>query len=141
MLKSMTGFGKATGTFQTKKVSVEIRSLNSKSVDLNTRIAQHYRQIEPEVRKRVARELSRGKVDIFINIDSIGEETPVSLNIALAKSYYTELKELNDAIGETTTDYLPMILRMPEIYNNEREELGDEENLSPIFLFNEPTNS
>lgn len=127
MLKSMTGFGKATGTFQTKKVSVEIRSLNSKSVDLNTRIAQHYRQIEPEVRKRVTRELSRGKVDIFINIESIGEESPVSLNIALAKSYYTELKELNDAIGESTKDYLPLILRMPEIYNNEREELGNEE--------------
>ena len=68
MLKSMTGFGKATGTFHTKKISVEIRSLNSKSIDLNTRIAQYYRQIEPEVRKQVSRELSRGKVDIFINI-------------------------------------------------------------------------
>jgi uncharacterized protein (TIGR00255 family) len=127
MLKSMTGFGKATGTFQTKKVSVEIRSLNSKSVDLNTRIAQHYRQIEPEVRKRVAQELNRGKVDIFINIDSIGEESPVSVNIALAKLYFKELKELSDAIGEESTDFMPLIMRMPDIFNNERDELTDEE--------------
>lgn len=123
----MTGFGKATGTFQTKKVSVEIRSLNSKSVDLNTRIAQQYRQIEPEVRKRVARELNRGKVDIYINIDSIGEESPVSVNIALAKLYYKELKGLNDALGEGPTDFMPLIMRMPDIYNNEREELSEEE--------------
>ncbi len=127
MLKSMTGFGKATGTFHTKKVSVEIRSLNSKSIDLNARVANQYRELEPAIRKLVADELNRGKVDISLSIDSIGEESPISLNLALAKSYYEDLKALNDAIGESTKDYLPLILRMPEIYNTEREALSEEE--------------
>ncbi len=127
MLKSMTGFGKATGTFHTKKVSVEIRSLNSKSIDLNARISSQYRELEPAIRKLVANELSRGKVDVSVSIDSIGEESATKLNVALAKSYYNDLKALNDAIGESTQDYLPLIMRMPDIYNIERESLTDEE--------------
>ncbi|MFK7783491.1 MAG: YicC/YloC family endoribonuclease [Crocinitomicaceae bacterium] len=127
MLKSMTGFGKATGTFHTKKVSVEIRSLNSKSIDLNARIASQYREVEPAIRKLVATELSRGKVDVSVQIDSIGDESAVKLNKGLAKSYYTDLKALNDEIGESTQDYLPLIMRMPDIFNTEREALSEEE--------------
>lgn len=123
----MTGFGKATGNFQSKKVSVEIRSLNSKSCDLNTRIAQQYKEIEPAVRKLLSQELNRGKIDVTISIDSIGEEKSISINKELARGYYQELKELNDLIGEDTKDYLAMILRMPEILNNNKETLTDEE--------------
>lgn len=123
----MTGFGKATGTFHTKKVSVEIRSLNSKSIDLNARIASQYREVEPAIRKLVANELSRGKVDVSVQIDSIGDESAIKLNAGLAKSYYDDLKSLNDAIGESTQDYLPLIMRMPDIFNTEREALSEEE--------------
>jgi uncharacterized protein (TIGR00255 family) len=137
MLKSMTGFGKATGTFHTKKVSVEIRSLNSKSIDLNARIASQYREVEPAIRKLVSNELSRGKVDVSVSIDSIGEESAVKLNVALAKSYYEDLKALNDAIGEKTQDYLPLIVRMPDIYNTERDGLSEEEKAWVLALVKE----
>ncbi|MDG1333280.1 MAG: YicC family protein [Crocinitomicaceae bacterium] len=137
MLKSMTGFGKATGTFHTKKVSVEIRSLNSKSIDLNARIASQYREVEPAIRKLVANELSRGKVDVSVQIDSIGDESAIKLNAGLAKSYYEDLKSLNDAIGESTQDYLPLIMRMPDIFNTEREALTEEEKTWVLGLVKE----
>ena len=135
----MTGFGKATGTFQTKKVSVEIRSLNSKSIDLNARIASQYREVEPAIRKLVATELSRGKVDVSVSIDSIGEESATKLNAALAKSYYQDLKSINDVIGENTEDYLTLIMRMPDIYNTERESLSEEEKAWVLGLVKEAT--
>ncbi len=127
MLKSMTGFGKATGSFQSKKVSVEIRSLNSKSVDLNTRVPSQYKELDGEFRKYIANMLGRGKIDVFVNIDSIGEESSVSINRALAKTYYDDLKSLNSELGESTEDYLSLILRMPDIYNANKEELSTEE--------------
>ena len=133
----MTGFGKATGTFQTKKVSVEIRSLNSKSIDLNARIASQYREVEPNIRKLVATELSRGKVDVSVSIDSIGDQSSVKLNASLAKSYYEDLKSINDDIGENTTDYLPLIMRMPDIFNTERESLSEEEKTWVLELVKE----
>jgi len=127
MLKSMTGFGKASGTFQSKKVSLEIRSLNSKSMDLNVRMPSVYKELDSTIRKFISSELGRGKADVFINIDSIGEESTVSINKTLAKKYYDELKSLNDAIGQETQDYLSMIMRMPDIIENAKEDLTDEE--------------
>jgi len=127
MLKSMTGFGKASGSFQSKKVSVEIRSLNSKSVDLNTRIPSQYKELDGNFRKMAANKLGRGKIDISINIDSIGEDSSISINHGLAKRYYEEMKALNDELNESTTDYLSLILRMPDVMNNAKEDLSDEE--------------
>lgn len=123
----MTGFGKSTGSFQSKKVSVEIRSLNSKSLDLNTRIAHQYKELEPEIRKFVGKSLGRGKIDVSLSLDSMGDDKSVSINKELAKSYYNELKELSSAIGQETEDYLPLIMRMPDIFDNEKEELSEEE--------------
>ena len=127
MLLSMTGFGKATGSFQGKKVTVEVRSLNSKTLDLNVRIASNYRELEPQIRNIISAELDRGKIDVNINIDSTGDTKNFSINKDLAKAYFQDLKDVNSRIGGSTEDYLSLILRMPEIYNNEREELGDEE--------------
>lgn len=123
----MTGFGKASGTFQSKKVSVEIRSLNSKSMDLNVRMPSSYKELDASIRKYISGELGRGKADVFINIDSIGEESTVSINKMLAQKYYNELKSLNDSIGQNTEDYLSLIMRMPDIVENAKEDLTDEE--------------
>lgn len=127
MLKSMTGFGKATGNFQSKKITVEIRSLNSKSMDLNTRIPSQYKEIDGQIRKKLSTGLGRGKVDISINVEAIGETSPVSINKELAKTYYKELKSLNDELGEKTEDYLSLILKMPEVYSHSKEDLTDDE--------------
>lgn len=124
---SMTGFGKITGSFESKKVSIEIRSLNSKSLDLNVRIASNYRELESEIRKIVGEELDRGKIDVYINLDSTGDSKNFTLNKDLAKAYFEDLKEVNALINGKTEDYLSLILRMPDIYNNEREELSTEE--------------
>lgn len=139
MLKSMTGFGKATGTFQTKKVSVEVRSLNSKSLDLNARIASSYKMVEPQIRKLTAENLSRGKVDVQVVIESMGDNQTTSINQALAQSYYEDLKTLNDSIGETSKDYLSLILRMPEVLNNEKQEISEEEQTWVLNLVKEAT--
>ncbi|MCH2229315.1 MAG: YicC family protein [Crocinitomicaceae bacterium] len=127
MLKSMTGFGKASGNFQSKKITVEVRSLNSKSMDLNTRIPSQYKEIDGQIRKIISAGLGRGKVDISINVEASGESSPVSINKALVKTYYKELKSLNDELGETTEDYLSLILKMPEVYSHSKEDLTDEE--------------
>jgi len=134
---SMTGFGKASGSYNSKKVSVEIRSLNSKSMDLNVRMPSVYKELDAIVRKQVSNALGRGKVDVFISIDSIGEESAVSINILLAKKYYQELKELNDAIGQQTENYLPLLLRMPEIFESKQQTIEDEEKAWVLELVTE----
>jgi len=127
MLMSMTGYGKATGSFEGKKVTVELRSLNSKSLDLNMRLASAYKELEPQLRNLIAEMLDRGKVDMIIQIDSTGESKSVSINKDLAQAYFKDLQEVNMLIGGKTEDYLSLILRMPDIYVNEREELTEEE--------------
>lgn len=123
MILSMTGFGKVSDTYQTKKVSVEVRSLNSKSLDLMVRTAPYYRELESEIRKIIGEELDRGKIDFSLNIDSLGENKSFSLNQELATAYYKDFKSFNDKIGENSTDYLALILRMQDVFNNEKEEL------------------
>ena len=139
MLKSMTGFGKATGTFNSKKVSVEIRSLNSKSMDLNVRMPSQYKELDGTIRKIISSELGRGKADVFINVDSIGEESSVSINKTLAKKYFDELKALNDAMGQDTQDYLSVIMRMPDIIETSKEDLMNDEKAWMLDLVKEAT--
>lgn len=127
MVMSMTGFGKATGIYNSKKVSVEIRSLNSKSLDLNMRLAPQYRELELELRNLINEKLERGKIDLIINLESSGDTKNYAVNRDLAKAYYADLKAVNGLINEESVDYLSLILRMPEIFNNERAELEQKE--------------
>lgn len=137
----MTGYGKATGTFQTKKVSIEIRSLNSKSMDLNVRMSSVYRDLEGEIRKILGDSMDRGKIDLNINVESTGETKNFTINKDLAKAYYHDLKSVNESIGEKSIDYLSMILRMPDIYINEREEVSPEEKVWILELTKEACDS
>lgn len=123
----MTGYGKATAAYLGKRVSVEIKSLNSKSLDLNVRYAPIYKELEGNIRALIGEYLDRGKVDVTINIDSTGDAKNYTINQDLAKAYYNDLKAVSAAIGEKSEDYLSMILRMPDIYINEKEELSVEE--------------
>lgn len=123
----MTGYGKASGSFQGKKIVVEIRSLNSKSLDLNMRAIPLYREIELENRSIVAELLDRGKVELSISLENSGETKNYAINRDLAQAYYKDIKETAELLGEPADDILAMVLRMPEIYSNDKEALSDEE--------------
>ncbi len=133
MLHSMTGYGKASGSFEDKKISVEIRSLNSKSMDLYTRIASPYREKELEIRQYVTNALDRGKVELNIQIESIGVSKSVEINKVLAQAYYQDLKETNALIGESSSDYLAMVLRMPEIYTQTKDTTVSDEEFTLVY--------
>jgi len=96
-------------------------------MDINARIPSQYKELDGAIRKMIGAELGRGKVDVYVSIDSIGDESGVSINKGLAKAYYNELKALDNELGEKTEDYLSLILRMPDIYETTGGDLTDEE--------------
>ncbi len=123
----MTGFGKSNGVFNSKKISVEIRSLNSKGLDLSMKLPSCYRELESEVRKIVAERLDRGKIDLGLFLESSGDASNGLINKELANHYYRELKSLNESWNEEPIDYLSLVVRMPEVLNQQSFELSDEE--------------
>ena len=127
MLQSMTGFGKSNGLYQSKKVSIEIRSLNSKGLDLNLRIPSAYRELESELRKLLGEQLDRGKIDFGIYIESQTDQSNGLINTELATLYYQELKKLNESWSEAPVDYLSLVLHLPEVLNQQAPEVSDEE--------------
>ena len=123
----MTGFGKSNGVYHSKKVSVEVRSLNSKGLDLTLKIPSAYRELDSEIRKMVAEKLDRGKIDLGIYIESSGDASNGLINKELASHYYRELKALNDSWNEPPVDYLSLVVRMPEVLNQQSFELDQDE--------------
>jgi len=131
MLQSMTGFGKASARSNGKNIDVEIRSLNSKQLDLGLRLPHIYHDIEAEVRTLVSNELERGKVDVFVNISGMDGRGKASLNKELAKQYYQELKELGKVVNEKNVQYLPLLLKMPDLFKS--EEVATKEELKTVL--------
>ena len=132
MILSMTGYGKAIATFQDKKINVEIKSLNSKALDLSTRIAPLYREKEMEMRQMIQQKVIRGKVDFSIWIEKDEVADAASINIELAKNYYQQLTALASSNNEATpsmVEMMPNILRMPDILvkQDQTEILSEEE--------------
>lgn len=125
----MTGYGKSIVTYNEKKINVEIKSLNSKALDLSARIAPLYREKEMEMRQMIAAALTRGKVDfaIWIEKDEIADATPI--NAALVENYYHQLREIQNRVGiPEPQDWFQTLLRMPDVTTtNEVEILTDEE--------------
>ena len=130
MLHSMTGYGKSSANFHDKKISVEIKALNSKTMDLYVRLSSNYREKELEIRQLIAQELDRGKVEVTISIENSGSVKSIEINKDLAKAYYTDLKETNQILGNITVDYLPLIVKMPDILIQSSNTVSKEE-----FLF------
>lgn len=124
----MTGFGKTNGVYEAKKVSIEIRSLNSKSLDLNLKLASVFKDLEPEIRKIVSEKLVRGKIDVGVYLESEGESDAGNINIKLAEHYFNQIKSLNDKLGNEQTDFLSLVLRMPEVISNQSKTISEEEN-------------
>ncbi len=125
----MTGYGKSVVTFNEKKIHVEIKSLNSKALDLSTRIAPLYREKEMEIRQTISQTLKRGKVDfsIWIEKDAAADATPI--NGALVDNYYRQIKAISESTGiPEPQDWFATLLRMPDVMTKtDVEELTDEE--------------
>lgn len=119
--KSMTGFGKAVNEIPGKKITVEIRSLNSKQLDLNLRIPYLYKEKELELRTELSKQLERGKVDVSVYTESTQETVPTTLNKNLAKAYYNELRSLSQELNEKEENLLSLVVKMPDVLKAEKE--------------------
>jgi len=127
-MKSMTGFGKAELELPNKKISIEIKTLNSKQVDLNTRMPGIYRGKDLEIRALLTNKLERGKIDFSIYVEQNGDGVDFSINKGLATQYYSAIKELADTLDQPNfSNYLPIILKMPDVMKPEKENFDEEE--------------
>lgn len=124
MIQSMTGFGKSILQLPSKKITVEIKSLNSKNLDLNARIPSQYREKELLLRNKISKSLIRGKVDFSVYVEVTGEETSAVINQAVVKNYLSQLKQIVDG---DDTELLKMAVRMPDALKTEREEVNKSE--------------
>lgn len=129
MIQSMTGFGKASLQLPTKKITVEVKSLNSKGLDLSVRMPSSYREMELGLRNQIALKLERGKIDFSIFIESTAEQTSTKVNVPIVKAYINQLREVYPDADET--ELMKMAIRMPDTLKTEREEI-DENDWSEI---------
>ena len=126
MIKSMTGYGKAVLDITGRKLTIEIKTLNSKQLDLNLKIPGYFRDKEWEVRGLLTQRFERGKIDFFIGTEVTGEMLSYSINRSLAKKYHEELKTLASELQETSTEeLLSIVLKMPDVMQTSRDELSD----------------
>ena len=128
MIKSMTGYGKEVLVLPDKKITIELRSLNSKQFDFNARIPSFYREKEQEMRQMITNSLLRGKVDFFIHAELTGATQNHVLNNELAIQYYKQLKNLESQLENPgDSDYMALLMRMPDVLQTTGHELDDEE--------------
>lgn len=127
MIQSMTGYGKSVLHLPSKKVTIEIKSLNSKNLDLNTRIPSYYREKELSVRKKLASNLVRGKVDFSIYVEMTADETSTTVNTGVVREYMQQLRNVTQVGTSDDIELMKMAVRMPDALKTEREELDEEE--------------
>jgi uncharacterized protein (TIGR00255 family) len=120
----MTGFGKTEAQWEDKSLSIEIRSLNSKSADINLRTPSYLREIDTEIRKRIAQKLHRGKIDLNIFIEFNGKNAPTAINASVVKEYIAQLKQIEE---NNEIDHLAIAMRLPDTLSSERNTLQEDE--------------
>ena len=127
MLKSMTGYGRANAALTGKKVTIEIKSLNGKQLDVNLRMPAFLREKEPEIRAMLASVVERGKTDIIFSTGNSADEQAPGLNTALLTAYYNSLKSLADQLGASDQNLFSVALQLPEVMNQPTIEMSEEE--------------
>jgi len=128
MIRSMTGFGRAEGVVHDRKVTVEVRSLNSKQLDLFLKMPSALKDRENEIRQRVSEQLVRGKAEVFISTEGLHVTKRTVFDKELVRAYYDELKAIRDAVDpNATTDLFAQVLRLPDVTNTTSERLTDDE--------------
>jgi len=123
MIQSMTGFGKSSLQLASKKITVEVKSLNSKGLDLSVRIPSVYREMELGLRNEVAARLERGKIDLSVYIEITGEQTSTKINVPIVQAYMQQMKAVLPQADET--ELMKMAVRMPDALKTEREEIDE----------------
>ncbi|MDG1712128.1 MAG: YicC family protein [Flavobacteriaceae bacterium] len=131
MIMSMTGFGKTETQWEDKNLSIEIRSLNSKNADINLRTPSYLREMDTEIRKRIAKQLHRGKIDLNIFIEFNGQNAPSTINSAVVKSYMDQLKTISDG---SESEMMAIAMRLPDTLSSERETLQETEKEAVYIL-------
>jgi len=128
MIKSMTGYGKAIAETPQKKISIEIKSLNSKQLDLSAKLPWLYKEKEPEIRNLISQKLDRGKIEISIYFDIIEDEGVPIINKAIVRNYFNQLRELAGELEINVSDQiLPVIMKLPDALKTDKPELPDSE--------------
>lgn len=128
MLQSMTGYGKTQTQLAGKSVTIEIKTLNSKQLDLNTRIPNFFKEKENDIRLTIARELERGKIDLFITVENMTSETSLCLDEELAKNYFETLSRLSKKLNNPVeSDLFMQVLKMPDVLKARQETLTEED--------------
>lgn len=128
MIKSMTGYGKAVGEYEGRKIAVEVKSLNSKQLDLLTRIPTVYKEKEMALRNELAQVVERGKVEFTISVENVAGEMVLKLNATVAEAYYKQVSDLAQRLGvNPPSDWIDTLLRIPDVFKTETQELNDAE--------------
>jgi uncharacterized protein (TIGR00255 family) len=128
MIKSMTGYGKAIAETPQKKITIEIKSLNSKQLDLNFKIPWLYKEKELDIKSLISQKLERGKIDLSIFCDNLDDEYIPAINKSIVKNYYNQLKEISEELNLDLNEHiLSTIMRLPETLKTEKHELDEEE--------------
>jgi len=128
MLVSMTGYGKASCEIENKKLTIEVKSLNSKQLDINSRIPGFYKEKEIEIRNLIARKIIRGKIDFNLYAEVTGSDNSSIINTDIVRTYFKQLSEISQELGiDNKQELLSIIMRLPETLKTEREQLQDEE--------------
>lgn len=128
MIKSMTGYGKAMAETPQKKITIEVKSLNSKQLDLSLKLPWLYKEKEPEIRNLVSQKLDRGKIDLSIYLDSLEEEAATVLNKAAVRNYYSQFRDIASELDIKLDDQIfTAIMKLPDVLKTERPELPEQE--------------
>lgn len=137
MIHSMTGFGKAEGNVGERKLIFQIRSLNSKNLDLNLRLPGIFRELEGEMRKIIADHLHRGKVELNLNMEQQSNSSAPKLNRELFKKYFEEMKSLSKELDSPSDDLISTVSRFPEVFSAEEKDLTDEDKAACLNILRE----
>jgi len=128
MIQSMTGFGKVTTELPTKKVTIEIKALNSKQFDLFTRISSNYKEKEMDIRSLLSQRLERGKIELTINAEAIGKDISTKINVPVVEAYISQVEEISRTLGiDPPKDMITTVLRLPEVIKTEMLDADEEE--------------
>lgn len=139
MIYSMTGFGQAEGNIGDLKVSIQMRSLNSKILDLNLRVPNLFKELEGEIRKKVSDQLNRGKIEVSIHLQDESNSKAPSINQEVFRKYYEELKLLAEDLGISFLDPIASISKFPEVFSSEEKKLSEEDQKQFLLILEKCT--